>query len=432
MLALKWLSKIIFYIDKGIYILDILIEEFEGNIWTIALEQGLIEGLEIDPPYENVRYGSIYWAKVTKIDTALDAAFLNIDGENTGILYNRDVRYTDKDGKICKGGDKAIGKILSAGDMIAVQAKSAYISSPEDGLWEQKENKTAAMSMDITLAGRYLIYRTPINGVNLKNTISQRIQGKKLRAQLANMLETIDDLQGFILRSSAADLQTDILRREADLLNEMWQQVNTFFKEDKPALIILGPDSVQRTLSDKADEPIDCIEVVTMDHFKQVEDWCSIFAPDLTAKITPLKLDDATQDLALLDHRDVLGQVESLLHDYAFLERGGSIIIQETAALTAIDVNKGSDKRSHLAVNIEATKEISRQIRLRNSGGIIIIDFLKMNKTDEKALLKELDKIIYKDPCTIQIHGFTKLGLMEITRKRRTPSLHNRFSGIKF
>ncbi len=411
--------------------MDILIEEFEENIWVVALENGLIEGLEVDPPNETVRWGSIYWAKISRIDKGRDAAFLNLDGENTGILYNRDVRYIGKNGEICKGGDKPIGKFLKTGDLIAVQAKSAYLENSEESVWG-KEDKTAQMSMDITLSGRYLIYCTPINNIKRKNSISSRIHDKKLRKQLEDMINSIDDMDGFILRSSAADLQTEILQKEARTLKEIWRQISEYLKGSNPALIALGPDSVQRTLSDKAMEPIDRIEVVTMDHFTQVEDWCYIFAPDLITKITPLELNDATQDLALLEHRDVLGQIESLFHDYAFLSHGGNLIIQEAAALTAIDVNTSSDKRSNLSVNIEAAQEIARQIRLRNIGGIIIIDFLKMNKTGEKALLKELKKVMNQDPCTIQIHGFTKLGLMEITRKRRTPALNERFDSIVF
>ncbi len=413
--------------------MDILIEELEENIWVVALEKGKLEGLEIDPPHEAVRWGSIYWAKVTSIDAGQDAAFLDLDGDNTGILYNRDVRYIDKGDKIRKGGDKSIGKTLKSGDFVAVQAKTAHLMQKEDEIdvWG-KESKIPQMSMDITLSGRYLIYSTPINNINRKNSISSRIHNKKLRKQLEEMINSIDDMDGFILRSAAADMQTEILQKEARILKEMWEQISVHFNGSAPSLIALGPDSVQRTLSDKAIEPIDRIEVVTMDHFSQVEDWCYIFAPDLITKITPLELNDATQDLALLEHRDVLGQIESLFHDYAFLSHGGNLIIQETAALTAIDVNTSSDKRSNLSVNIEAAQEIARQIRLRNIGGIIIIDFLKMNKAGENALLKELKRAINQDPCTIQIHGFTKLGLMELTRKRRTPSLSERFDGISF
>jgi len=406
---------------------DILIEEFEEKIWSVALENGRLEGLEIDPTNETVRYGSIYWAKVARIDKALDAAFLDLDGENTGIIFNADCRFADVDGNPKKGGEKAIGKTLSPGDMIPVQAKSGYLADIEGNLIGN-EDKMARMSMDITIQGRYLIYCAMMNS----NRISQRIRGKDLRAKLDKMVQSIEDMEGLILRSAAADMQTEILQREARILKEMWLQISAYFEGNAPTLIALGPDSIQRILSDKAAGAIDRIEIVTMDHFEQVEEWCSIFAPDLMTKITPVEMDDGALDLALLEYRDLLGQIEALFHNYVLLNKGGSLIIQRTAAMTVIDVNTGSDKRSRLAVNIDAAHEIARQIRLRNLGGIIVVDFLKMPKKDEKALLKALDEQTYTDPCTVQIHGLTKLGLMEMTRKRRTPPLDERVSGIDF
>lgn len=410
--------------------MDILIEEYDTNLWAAALKQGRLEGLEIDPLNEIVRWGSIYLAKVKRVDASLDAVFLDLDGDNEGILYNRDVRTIDKDGNLHKGGDKPISKTLFPGQMIAVQAKSAYLVNEDSEIWyEAQENKLPMMSMDVTLQGRYLIFST----LGQTNRISQRIRGKKRRAQLEQMMEILDDMKGFILRSSAADLQTEILVREAKILKETWEQILPYFKDSTPALIMLGPDSVQRILSDHAMTSIERIEVATMDHFAQVEDWCGVFAPDLMTKIVPVEIDNGDQDLALFEYRDILGQVESLFYDYILLPDGSNLIIQQTAALTAIDVNKSSDKRSKLAVNIEAAKEIAHQMRLRNLGGIVIVDFLKMaGKEQEKELLKALDDETYTDPCTVQIHGMTKLGLVEITRKRRTPPLQDRFEGIVF
>jgi len=408
--------------------LDILIEEFRGHLWGAALEQGQLDGLEVDPVHEEVRWGAIFYAKVKKVDAALDAVFLDLDGQNTGILYNRDVRIKDKDGQFHKGGDKAIGKVFKPGDMVTVQAKSAYLARLHDELIAD-ESKTPQMSMDITLPGRYLIY-APLSATN---RLSQRIQGKKLRAQMEKMMDALEDMCGFILRSAAADLQTDILMREARILKEMWEQIQQFLEGSAPALIMQGPDSVQRIMSDNALKSIDRIEVVTMDHFTQVEDWCSVFAPDLVPKIVPVELQEGAQDLALFEHRDVLGQIEALFQDYVLLPGGGSIIVQGTAALIAIDVNKGGDTSGNLSVNIEAAKEAAHQLRVRNLGGIVMVDFLRMKEAkDKKALLKALEQEIAKDPCTVQIHGATKLGLMEMTRKRRTPPLHERLEGVEF
>src|SRR5690606_15254868 len=103
-------------------------------------------------------------------------------------------------------------------------------------------------------------------------------------------------------------------------------------------LIMLGPDAIQRTLSDQAGHTIDRIEIVTMDHFDKVEEWCSIFAPDLVTKIEPVELPNAEDDLALFEYRDIIGQIEDMFDEYAVLPGGGNIILQETAALSAIDV----------------------------------------------------------------------------------------------
>lgn len=405
--------------------MDILIEEIRGSVCVAATHGSRLQGLEVDPVEEEVRWGSIYWAKVKTIDAALDAAFLDLDGKNTGILYNADVRTRGKDGKITKGGATAIGKRFKTGSMVAVQAKSAYLPR-SDGEYLSGENKIARMSMDITLPGRYLIYGAMMDG----NRISARIRDKKLRKTLEKMLDDMDDARGCILRAAAADTQTEILQREAQILQGAWKDMQAHFKGKDAALIALGPDAIQRSLSDHASQLIDRIEVVTMEHLNHAEQWCSIFAPDLVTKITPIEIDGAEEDLALFYYRDLMSQIEDLFQPYAVLENGGNIITQSTAALTAIDVNKGADKRSLLAVNVEAAEEIARQIRLRNIGGIIVIDFLKFHgKKEETELLRVLEKAVGEDPCTVQIHGKTALGLVELTRKRRTPPLHERFEG---
>jgi len=404
---------------------DILIEEQDGRIWVAALENGRLHGLEVEPTHEEVRWGSIYWARVKSVDAALDAVFLDLDGFNTGVLYNSDTRQKDSDGRIVKGGDKAIGKSFKAGDMVAVQAKSAYIPKEDDD-YARAETKTPQMSMDITLPGRYIIY-CPMMEIN---RVSTRIRDKKMRKQLLKMQDDLEDINGCILRLAAADTQTDVLMREGKILSSAWEEMQNYMQGEEPGLIALGPDAIQRTLSDQAAQHIDRIEIVTMEHFEEVEEWCSIFAPDLVTKIVPIELPNADEDLALFHERDILGQIEDLFQPYCVLPSGGSIIMQGTAALTAVDVNKGGDKDSKLSTNIEAAKELSRQLRLRNCGGIIVVDFLKMkSKAEQGKLIAELEDSIHDDPCTVQIHGLTKLGLVEITRKRRTPPLEDRFEG---
>jgi len=402
--------------------LDILIDEMEDSLWVVTTQANQLAGLEVDPADEAVRWGSIYWAKVLRIDKALDAAFVSLDDEHQGILHNKDLRLFDNNGKLVKNGDLAIGKRIQPGDFIVVQAKSGYLPRLDsDDI--TIEDKSPRVSMNITLPGRYLI----LSPMMEENRISKRILDKKRRKQLTKMLNNVDNVKGCILRAAAADIQTDILIREGKILKEIWDQIQQYMTGKETALIMEGPDAIQRTLSDNAGKVIDHIEVVTMDRYQEVEEWCEIYAPDLVTKVKPVETQHQDMDLELFEYRGVFDQIEDLFQSYVLMRSGGNIIIQQTAALCAIDINRGGDTRSNLAINLEALDEIARQIRLRNLGGIIVVDLLKLGTKKEKdKMMKALVDIVNHDPCTVQIHGLTNLGLLEMTRHRRTPALQDR------
>ncbi len=402
--------------------MDILIEEYEGSLWVAAIEQRRMEGLDVDPIHERVRWGSIYWAKVERIDAALDAAFLNLDGDNSGVLFNRDVRFRDKKGNLMKGGNQPIGKVLKAGQYIMVQAKQGYLE-PLDEEPVYLEDKAPQVSMDVAIQGRYMIF-TPLDD---SNRISSRIRDKKLRKQLEDMIKGLHDVHGCILRASAENTQSDVLIREGKILKAVWEGLSEYATGEEASLLMLGPDALQRALSDNSGRPIRTIEVVTMDHFQAAEEWCELFAPDLVPKIKPIELKDATRDLALLDHYDLFSQIEGLFQPYAILPGGGNLIIQGTSAFTAIDVNRGADKNSNVNINLQAGAEIARQIRLRNLGGNIIVDMITpKDEKEKKQIIEAMENAVNNDPCTVQVHGFTNLGMLELTRQRRTPPLFER------
>lgn len=374
-----------------------------------------------------MRWGSIYWAKVARIDASLDAAFVNLDGDNIGIINNADVRVRDADGHYRKGGDVAIGKVLQPGQMIAVQAKSGYLPKKGEERHSRAEDKNPRLTMNIVIPGRHVLY-APMES---ESKVSQRIRDKKLRKQLLSMLEGMSSCDGCILRASAAGTQTDILVRESNILRAMWTEMQKHFEGDAPSLIMLGPNAIQRTLSDQAARHITRIELTTMDHFALAEGWCDIFAPDLVTRIQPVEIANADRGFALYEFHDIIGKIEDLFQPYDVLESGATLIIQDTAACTVIDVNSAGDKRGKLAINIDAAKAIARHLRLRNLGGAVLIDFLKLNgKDDQRKLLTALQEAVDEDPCTVQIHGFTRLGLVEVTRNRRTPPLQERFDSV--
>lgn len=405
--------------------MDILIEELDGGLWAAAVEKGRLQGLEFDPPNEEVRWGSLYWAKVARIDKSQDAAFVNLDGDNIGILYNADVRIKQADGSYKKGGAEEIGKLLQPGQMVAVQAKSGFLPKGPDELYAKADGKTPRVSMNVVLPGRYMIY-TPMDK---ENRVSQRIRDKKVREQVQAMLDSLTkDCNGCILRAAGANTQTDILVREARILRESWNQIQQYLAGDEPQLIMLGPDAIQRILSDLSSKRIRSVDVTTMDHYQLAEEWCDIYAPDLVTKINPVEIEGGGHEFGLFEHHDLVGEIEALMVPYAILGSGATVLIQETAALTAIDVNTAADSRGHFAINLDAAEEIARQLRLRNMGGAVIIDFLRMkDKAERDKLYKALEDYFNEDPCTVQIHGWSNLGMMEVTRHRRTPALAERF-----
>lgn len=404
--------------------MDILVEEQGGSLWAAAVRKGRLEGLELDPAGEEVRWGSIYRAKVTRIDASRGLAFLDLDTENTGVLPAADIRIVNRNGVSKNTEGQPIGKLLEPGQMVTVQAKAGYLPrAGHDGENPEQEHKTPRMSMDIALPGRYVIH-APFERAN---RISRRVREKAARARMEKMLEMLDDFQGCILRAAAIHTQTDVLIREARILKAVWGQIQPHLEGAAPQLVMLGPDAAQRMLADSSGGGIDEIAVSSMEAYHAVEEWCDLYAPDLVTRIAPVQMKNVHGDLVLLSARDLIGQIEGLIRPYVLLPGGGSVIIEPTAALVAIDVNSGADRRSNLEINVEAAQEIARQLRLRNLGGIVAVDFLKLKTAKDRAALeKALTAAFDDDPCTVQIHGLTGLGLMELTRARRTPPLQDR------
>lgn len=398
--------------------MDVLIEDLEGSLWSVAIDKkNKIQHLDIDPYAEIIRWGSLYMAKITRIDKGQDAAYVDLGFGFEAILYLKDVRL---DGAPAPKG-KSIGQVLSSGQMIMVQVKTAINpSGAEDDGYES--TKVSRVSMDVALQGRYLIY-TPFAK---ENRVSKRIIDKDVRKNMKSMLKSVDDISGCILRASAANCQTDMLVREGKILKAMWDSLMEYDGEAEPTLLMHGLNAVQRTLGNMSASHIDSIAVSTMDIFEETEEWCDLFAPDLMTKIEPRAAENTRSGMGLFEVHDLIGQFENLLKPYVILPSGGAVIIEETTAMIVIDVNSGADK-NQMNTNIEAAREIARQLRIRNIGGIIMIDFINMKtKANNDKILKELENAFTDDPCTTQCHGVTALGVFEISRQRRTPTLQDK------
>lgn len=397
--------------------LDILVEDLSGSLWVAAIRKNSLSALEIDPYAEIVRWGSVYHARVIRIDASLNAAFVDLGHGLTGMLPADEIPGLAKGAKI--------GRRLRAGQFVTVQVKTARQVAPdddEDGDQAPDSGKASRVSMDIALQGRFLIY-TPLSP---GNRVSRRIKDPAVRKQLTAMVKDIREVNGCILRASAAHTQTDMLVREAKIQKAIWESLLTFADDPEPALLMLGPDALQRVLADFATSQISSIQIADEDRHEEADTWCDLYAPELMTKLQSRKIEGTRNGMGLIESYDLLGQVEGLFRPYAVLPSGGALIIQETALGTVIDVNTAGAK-SAAAVNTEAAVEIARQIRLRNLGGAILVDFAGFSgKAEQKRLSAALVKAFDSDSCTVELHGVTHLGLFEISRHRRTPSLMDR------
>ncbi len=402
--------------------MEILVDTINDSLCAVALNKNHgLEALELDPEFEQIRHGTIYMGRVERIDANDNTAFIDLGRGLLGYLNAKDARH------LGKKTDKALPKWLNAGDLVIVQAQDGFIS-PRIGTYEAYEDKNVRLTMDITLHGRFMLYAP----FRKENKISRRISDRKLCHQLEEMMDK-EDMHGVILRAASNMIQNDMLRREYKLLSNVWQALlKTLPLENNAAPLLAGPDAIMRILSNHAMNTIERIEVCGDDLFDHTQTWCMQFAPDLVNKVIHSQIEEDLDDSErLLEFRGVLTPIEDLYRPYAVLENGASIIIEETSALTAIDVNRGGARGSRLEINITCAKEILRQIRLRNLSGIIMIDFLKLaNEAERKDLTNAMKKYAADDPYTVQVHGLTKLGLMEVSRARRTPPLSEKLDSV--
>jgi Rne/Rng family ribonuclease len=281
--------------------------------------------------------------------------------------------------------------------------------------------------MDVSLQGRFLIYTPKSPG----NRISRRIRDPLVRKQLIAMSKAIKVVNGCILRASAAHTQTEQLIREAKIQRAIWESLQMFVNDTEPALLMLGPDALQRVLADFATSRVGGIQVADDEREAEARNWCDLYAPELMQKIESRQVSGTRSGTGLLEVHDILGQIEEFLRPTVPLKSGGNLMIEETALGTTIDVNSGPSN-SLQTVNIEAADEIARQIRLRNIGGVILIDFAgPKDKPNLARLDKRLQQAFDLDPCTVESHGPTKTGLFEVTRSRRTASLMDRIELVQ-
>jgi len=393
-----------------------LINATQPEELRVALVDGQsIYDFDMEQIGQERKRSNIYKGRVSRAEQSLGAAFVDFGSEKHGFLPVKELapQYQKN-----KNGKNVINECLSQGQEIIVQVEK-----------EERGTKGAALSTFISLPGHYLVLmpNSPEAG-----GISKSIEGES-RDDMRTKMRSLDvpDGMGVILRTAGEGVSLEELQWDLDYLLNLWdaiQEANQLRKA--PFLIYRENDLVSRSLRDFLRSDITEVLVDTDEAFEKAHDFTSKLMPDFEDRIK--RYDEATP---LFTRYQVESQIETAFQREVTLPSGGSIVIDQTEALVAIDINskkstKGSDiEETALNTNLEAAVEISKQLRLRDMGGLIVIDFIDMlSLKNKRAIEDKLWSSLSIDRAKVQVGRISRFGLMEMSRQRLRPSLQERWT----
>jgi ribonuclease G len=389
---------------------QILINFTPAETRVAVMDQGVVQEVHIERTSSRGIVGNVYLGKVVRILPGMQSAFIDAGLERTAFLHVADILQARENG----GSPKPIERLLSEGQSLVVQAIKDPIGS-----------KGARLSTQISLAGRMLVYLPQEKHIGVSQRIEGESERESLRARLTSLVPA-DENGGFIVRTSAETASDDDLRADIAYLRKLWQDINAASRTSRaPALLyhelLLG----QRVLRDFVTPETEKIVSDSRENFQKL----AAFAQEYTPAVAPL-LDHYTGERPLFDLHGVEDEIQKALARRVELKSGGYLILDQTEAMTTIDVNTGAFvghrnfDETIFKTNLEAAQVIARQLRLRNLGGIIIIDFIDMaDREHQDAVLEEFNRALARDHTKMTVSGFTALGLVEMTRKRTRESL---------
>ncbi len=390
--------------------LELIINKELSKKNIMLVENGIL--IEKHEEHENHQRleGNIYCGKVQNVLQGMQSAFIDIGDKRNTFIRLKDLLPKEDETKTnvySKIDNCSIKDIVKIGMKILVQVK-------RDGT----ESKGARVSTHINLPGRYVVFMPNSNFI----TVSQKIEDEEERNRLINIAKSIlPNETGAIIRTSSKGIKEEILKQDIVSLIKKWKIIKKNYDEHKlngPKLIYDNKALLRRTLIDVVDQNLNKVVVNDKKTYKDVEDILKNMNVDSNIKL------ELRENENLLETYSLKSQLEKLSNRKIWLKCGGFITIDRTEALTAIDVNTGKYtgnkdlEQTVFKVNKEATIEIAKQLRLRDIGGIIIIDYIDMQtEENKKEIVNLLSDSLRKDRSKSQVLGFTKLNLLEMTRK---------------
>jgi ribonuclease G len=398
---------------------EILINVTPRETRVAMVENGVLTEVFVERASRLGLVGNIYKGKVSRVLPGMQAAFVDIGLERTAFLHASDIINTNAPTNGSTNGKNVedISKLLYQGQTVLVQVVKDPLGS-----------KGARLTTQLSIAARYLVLMPEINHIG----ISQKIETEEERQRLKTLVEELgSEFQesGYIVRTVAEGASEVELEADMRFLHKLWNEVQERAKSEPPGLIHEDLRLVMRTMRDQVGSGADIekIRIDSRENYDKVVKFADKFIPELVNKIEYYPGERPIFDLYGIDD-----EIQKGLNRKVELKSGGYLIIDQTEAMTTIDVNTGGFvghrnlEETIFKTNLEATQAIVRQLRLRNLGGIIIIDFIDMlDSAHREQVIAALEKALEQDRAKSHISEVSELGLVEMTRKRTRESLEH-------
>jgi ribonuclease G len=390
-----------------------------------GLEEGKLEEFTIERTTEERLVGSIYKGKVRNLEDGLKAAFVDIGFEKNAFLHYWDIVPSSFDSSVeiverdTKKRDKPrithkdIPRLYPPGSDIIIQVTKGPIGT-----------KGPRVTTNLSIPGRFLVLLPNSDQCGISRKIERLEERQRLKKILRQL--TIPDGMGVIIRTAGEDQQARYFVRDLAFLVDEWKDIqNRINQRPAPCCVFQEPDLIERTVRDFLTDDVERIVVDDLQQYDRVRAMiCRI------SRRSAIKVKIYTDSQALFDRFNISRQLEAAFSRQVHLKSGGYIVIDETEALVSIDVNTGSHKGTKdqestiLKVNSEAAEEICRQLRLRNIGGLIVLDFIDMkSRRDQQSVYQKVKEGLRRDRAKTHILPISQLGLMEMTRQRHSESV---------
>lgn len=387
---------------------EILVNVTPYETRVAAVEQGVLQDLHIQRGHRGSILGNIYKGRVERVVPGMQAAFVNIGLERTAFLHVADMARGDD-------GDTEISSVLRNGDAILVQVIKEPLGS-----------KGARLTGQITIPSRYLVHLPYSAHVGISARIEDEGSRERLREQVGSLAAQSEAPGGFIVRTAGENADAEDLANDMAYLQKCWSEIRRKAASGIPGTLIHSDlPLVTRVVRDLVESSVERIRIDDARAFAQ----CEAFARDYVPWVAP-RLEQYDADTPIFDLYGVEDELQRALERRVTLKSGGHLVFDQTESMTTVDVNTGAYlgyrnlEETIFKTNLEAAHAIAHQLRLRNLGGIIIIDFIDMaEETHRQQVIAALEKAVARDRAKTTISPLSPLGLVEMTRKRTRESL---------